>query len=213
MLQYSRNEGSSTGTVEFYNNGGVSVVSRNTEGNSYGIWNSQEGYVYPYRGDEYLGDSARPWTRAYIREMYQGSVSYFSAQSANNLLANVNNDETETYAVDNKPKPKDFVDFVENLEFGIYKNGEDNEEVQTFAEKETNLNFMPIVDNVSTFALDENPAKSLVIQTVTDRDGENPEQAINLMSYCSALAITIQELIKENKLLKERLDKIEKEGK
>ena len=146
--------------------------------------------------------------------MYQGSVSYFSAPSSNYLLTNVNNDEIETYAVDNKPKPKDFVEFVENLEFGIYKNDEGNEEeIQTFAEKESNLNFMPIVDNVSTFALDENPAKSLVIQTVTDRDGENPEQAINLMSYCSALAITIQELIKENKLLKERLDKIEKEGK
>ena len=209
VLQYSRNEGSSTGTVEFYNNGGVSVVSRNTGGNSYGIWNSQEGYVYPYRGDEYFGASNRPWTRAYIREMYQGSVSYFSAPSSNYLLTNVNDDEIETYAVDNKPKPKDFVEFVENLEFGIYKKGEDNEEeIQTFAEKETNLNFMPIVDDISTFALDENPAKSLVIQTVTDRNGENPQQAINLMGYCTTLAITIQELIKENKELKNEIIEI-----
>ena len=209
VLQYSRNQGSSTGTVEFYTNGGVSIVSRNTGGNSYGIWNSQEGYVYPYRGDEYLGGSTLPWTRAYIKEMYQGSVSYFSAPSSNYLLTNVNDDEIETYAVDNKPKPKDFVEFVENLEFGIYKKGEDNEEeIQTFAEKETNLNFMPIVDDISTFALDENPAKSLVIQTVTDRNGENPQQAINLMGYCTTLAITIQELIKENKELKNEIVEI-----
>ena len=209
VLQYSRNQGSSTGTVEFYTNGGVSIVSRNTGGNSYGIWNSQEGYVYPYRGDEYLGGSTLPWTRAYIKEMYQGSVSYFSAPSSNYLLTNVNDDEIETYAVDNKPKPKDFVEFVENLEFGIYKKGEDNEEeIQTFAEKETNLNFMPIVDDISTFALDENPAKPLVIQTVTDRNGENPQQAINLMGYCTTLAITIQELIKENKELKNEIVEI-----
>ena len=141
--------------------------------------------------------------------MYQGSVSYFSAPSSNYLLTNVNDDEIETYAVDNKPKPKDFVEFVENLEFGIYKKDDDNEEeVQTFAEKETNLNFMPIVDDISTFALDENPAKSLVIQTVTDRNGENPQQAINLMGYCTTLAITIQELIKENKELKNEIIEI-----
>ena len=212
VLQYSRNQGGNVGSVEFYNNGGVSIVSRSkdvTGGYYYGIWNSQEGYVYPYRGDEYFGGSTRPWTRAYVKEMYQGSVSYFSAQPSNYLLTNVNNDEIETYAVDNKPKPKDFVEFVENLEFGIYKNDEgNNEEIQIFAEKESNLNFMPIVDDVSTFALDENPAKSLIIQTVTDRDGENPQQAINLMSYCSALAISIQELIKENKELKNELIEI-----
>ena len=213
VLQYSRNKGGQVGAVEFYNNGGVSITSRSKDvsgGYYYGIWNSQEGYVYPYRGDEYFGGSTRPWTRAYIKEMYQGSVSYFSAQPSSYLLTNVNNDgEVETYAVDNKPKPKDFVEFVENLEFGIYKKGEDNEEeIQTFAEKETNLNFMPIVDNISTFALDENPAKSLVIQTVEDRNGENPQQAINLMGYCTTLAITIQELIKENKKLKNEIVEI-----
>lgn len=214
VLQYSRNQGACTGTVEFYNNGGVSIVSRNNAVNGgyyYGIWNSQEGYVYPYRGDEYFGNSTRPWARAYVKEMYYSSTGYFSAQSANYLLTNVNDDEIETYSVDlnNKPKPKDFVEFVENLEFGIYKNGEDNEEkIQTFAEKETNLNFMPIVDDISTFTLDENPAKSLIIQTVTDRNGENPQQAINLMGYCTTLAITIQELIKENKELKNEIVEI-----
>lgn len=213
VLRYSKNAGDVTGTIEFSGSGGVSIVSRSKAVSngaySYGIWNSQEGYVYPYKGTEYFGGSNRPWTRAYIKELYQGSVSYFSAQPSNYLLTNINNDEIETYAVDNKPKPKDFVEFVENLEFGIYKNDEGNEEeIQTFAEKESNLNFMPIVDDISTFALDENPAKSLIIQTVTDRDGENPQQAINLMSYCSALAISIQELIKENKELKNELIEI-----
>lgn len=218
VLQYSRNEGGYTGVVEFSKTGSVSIASRSKDedggaGINYGIWNSPDGYIYPYRGDEYLGSSGRPWDSAYIKNMFYTSTGYFTQPSSTSLLAEVSDDEIEPYTIDldNKPKPKDFVEFVENLKFGIYKDSEENsEEIQTFAEKETNLNFMPIVNDASTFALDENPAESLIIQTVTDKKGENPQQAINLMSYCSALAISVQELIKENKLLKERLDKLEK---
>ena len=77
------------------------------------------------------------------------------------------------------------------------------------AEEECNLNFMPIINKeIESFSLEDNPAKSLVIQTVTDKEGKESQQAINLMSYCTTLAITIQELIKENKELKNEIVEI-----
>ena len=68
---------------------------------------------------------------------------------------------------------------------------------------------MPIINKeIESFSLEDNQVKSLVVQTITDRDGKESQQVINLMGYCTTLAITVQELIKENKELKNEIVEI-----
>ena len=214
VLQYSRNEGAYTSLLEFSKTGSVSMISRSKDedggaGIFYGIWNSPDGYIYPYRGNEYIGSQGKPWAKMYVKEMLYTSAGYFSAPSPNSLLSTVSDDDIKPLSVNSVPTTKDFVDFVESLEFGIYKEEDNNEEIKPFSEEECNLNFMPIINKeIESFSLEENPAKSLVVQTVTDKEGKESQQAINLMSYCTTLAITIQELIKENKELKNEIIEI-----
>ena len=64
------------------------------------------------------------------------------------------------------------------------------------------------ITSISLVNGSDNPAKSLVVQTITDKEGKESQQVINLMGYCTTLAITIQELIKENKELKNEIIEI-----
>lgn len=214
VLQYSRNEGAYTSLLEFSKTGSVSMISRSKDedggaGIFYGIWNSPDGYIYPYRGNEYIGSQGKPWAKMYVKEMLYTSAGYFSAPKASSLLSTVSDDDVKPLSVDSVPTTKDFVDFVESLEFGIYKEEDNGEEIKPFSEEECNLNFMPIINKeIESFSLEDNPAKSLVVQTVTDKEGKESQQVINLMGYCTTLAITIQELIKENKELKNEIIEI-----
>ena len=210
MLKYSRNSGNVFGAVEFTQYGGTSLVSSLNGGrDTYGIWNSAEGYVLPFKGNEYLGRNNRYWEAIYVRTTVSYNLN--SVIDESKLLGEVQS-ETQRNKI-NTPTKKDFIECIKELDFGVYDSS-DNINVRVL--KTTNeLTCKPIIN--TSLKLGVNNARNLLVKECTDREGENPIQTIDLTSYCSALAITLQDTIgkiesleQENQELKDRLDKLEK---
>lgn len=209
ILKYSRNSGNVFGAVEFTQYGGTSLVSSLNGGrDKYGIWNSAEGYVLPFRGNEYLGKNNRYWEAIYVRTTVSYNLN--SVIDESKLLGEVQS-ETQRNKI-NTPTKKDFIECIKELDFGVYDSS-DNINVRVL--KTTNeLTCQPIIN--TSLKLGVNNARNLLVKECTDREGENPIQTIDLISYCSALAITLQDTIgkiesleNENLALKERLAVIE----
>lgn len=209
ILKYSRNSGNVFGAVEFTQYGGTSLVSSLNGGrDKYGIWNSAEGYVLPFRGNEYLGKNNRYWEAIYVRTTVSYNLN--SVIDESKLLGEVQS-ETQRNKI-NTPTKKDFIECIKELDFGVYDSS-DNINVRLL--KTTNeLTCQPIIN--TSLKLGVNNARNLLVKECTDREGENPIQTIDLISYCSALAITLQDTIgkiesleNENLALKERLAVIE----
>ena len=209
ILKYSRNSGNVFGAVEFTQYGGTSLVSSLNGGrDKYGIWNSAEGYVLPFRGNEYLGKNNRYWEAIYVRTTVIYNLN--SVIDESKLLGEVQS-ETQRNKI-NTPTKKDFIECIKELDFGVYDSS-DNINVRVL--KTTNeLTCQPIIN--TSLKLGVNNARNLLVKECTDREGENPIQTIDLISYCSALAITLQDTIgkiesleNENLALKERLAVIE----
>ena len=209
MLKYSRNSGNIFGAVEFTQHGGTSLVSSLNGGrDTYGVWNSAEGYVLPFKGNEYLGRNNRYWEAIYVRNTVSYNLN--SVIDESKLLGEVQS-ETQRNKI-NTPTKKDFIECIKELDFGVY---DSNDNINVRVLKTTNeLTCKPIIN--TSLKLGVNNARNLLVKECTDREGENPIQTIDLTSYCSALAITLQDTIgkiesleQENQELKDRLDKLE----
>lgn len=208
-LKYSRNSGNVFGAVEFTQYGGTSLVSSLNGGrDKYGIWNSAEGYVLPFKGNEYLGRNNRYWDAIYVRTTVSYNLN--SVIDESKLLGEVQS-ETQRNKI-NTPTKKDFIECIKELDFGVY---DSSDNINVGVLKTTNeLTCQPIIN--TSLKLGVNNARNLLVKECTDREGENPIQTIDLISYCSALAITLQDTIgkiesleNENLALKERLAVIE----
>ena len=209
VLQYSRYQGAHTGTVEFSPTGSVSLVSKSASYNSlqYGIWNSAEGYIYPYRGDEYLGSSSKRWGALYANKINGTTVSALVDESA---LVDTIDDNYSAYSVKNKiiPTKNDFVECVKNMEFGIYDTG--SKIMFSSNELEENNRYCsPIITTASTLDDNSNVVKDLLVKDNKDRDGSKQSQSIDLTTYCSILAITLQETLKKIEILEEKIKILE----
>ena len=208
ILKYSRNSGNIFGAVEFTQYGGTSLVSSLNGGrDKYGVWNSAEGYVLPFRGNEYLGKNNRYWEAIYVKTTVSYNLN--SVIDESKLLGEV---QSETQRNKITPTKEDFIECIKGLNFGVY---DSSDNVNVGVLKTTNeLTCKPIIN--TSLKLGANNATNLLVKECTDREGENPTQTIDLTSYCSALAITLQDTIDkiesletENLALKERLAIIE----
>ena len=155
-----------------------------------------------------LGKNNRYWEAIYVKTTVSYNLN--SVIDESKLLGEVQS-ETQRNKI-NTPTKEDFIECIKGLNFGVY---DSSDNVNVGVLKTTNeLTCKPIIN--TSLKLGANNATNLLVKECTDREGENPTQTIDLTSYCSALAITLQDTIDkiesletENLALKERLAIIE----
>lgn len=238
VLEYSRAVGGDrsnmiNGRMEFAASGSVSVITHGVGQPFMGLWINNEGYLYPYKGNESFGSTNRRWGKAYFGDAYgttwngnstrriKSGIEYLTKRNEENVSHGYMFLKTNQ-PVEADYKKEDFYEFVRDINYATFIYDTEkakNNGVETLNRKDNSdkITCGFILEDMANIP---NKVKDLIIKPHFDNngnrvEGEN-ENYIDLNSYYNILGVALQQAIErietkdnEIKKLEERLSKLE----
>lgn len=190
-IRYTRNQASTYSELEFSRYGNLAMVTSNSNYYREGFYLSSDGYIYPYKGNEYIGGTSLRWKYGYYQNLNTTNLFY-----TNYKVVALDLDAEENDAPIISPSTKDIVDYIKNTKVGVFnedgaKRGKSNLDT---------MSLRPYYDDRE--AKNVNLVEKMINKAETNKDGTHGGECTDIVGYLGALTVALQEAMKENEQLK-----------